>query len=65
MSPETPTTGPGLTQFEYAGATALTTQGPVSGRLYRFARPGARVAVDRRDARALAMVPNLRLVRSA
>ena len=56
---------PVLAQFEYVGTTGLTTSGPVSGRHYRFDRPGARVTVDARDARALATVRNLRLVKMA
>jgi hypothetical protein len=38
----------------------LTVQGPVTRRLYRFAAPGAVVAVDARDAPSLARVPQLR-----
>ncbi len=48
--------------FEYVGKTALTAIGPVTGARYRFERPGARVAVDPRDRRSLAAVPNLRQV---
>jgi len=47
-------------RFEYLGATGLTVVGPVSGRQYRFAAPGARVAIDPRDRRALARIPGLR-----
>jgi hypothetical protein len=32
----------------------------VTGRHYRFARPGARLPVDERDAPSMAAVPNLR-----
>ncbi|HEX6745796.1 MAG TPA: hypothetical protein VF092_00675 [Longimicrobium sp.] len=46
--------------FEYTGGSALSAVGPFTGRRYRFAAPGAVVAVDRRDAAALAAVPNLR-----
>jgi hypothetical protein len=46
--------------FEYIGKTALTAIGPVSGRHYRFSRPGAVLAVDPRDSASLAAVPNLR-----
>jgi hypothetical protein len=35
-------------------------QGPITKRLYRFAGPGAIVAVDGRDAPSLARVPQLR-----
>ena len=48
--------------FEYTGATALTATGPVSGRRYRFERPGARLQVDPRDRPGLAQVPSLRFV---
>jgi hypothetical protein len=46
--------------FEYIGKTGLTVQGPVSGRRYRFAYQGARIAVDPRDRPSLLLVPNLR-----
>lgn len=45
--------------FQYLGKTALTAVGPISGRIYRFDRPGAVVAVDPRDRRSLAAVPSL------
>ena len=46
--------------FQYIGSSGITVQGPVSKRLYRFAGPGAVVAVDVRDAPSLARVPQLR-----
>jgi hypothetical protein len=46
--------------FQYIGGSGLTVQGPVTKRLYRFAAPGAVVAVDSRDAPSLARVPQLR-----
>jgi hypothetical protein len=49
-------------QFEYTGASGMTMVGPVSGRRYRFERPGARVAIDPRDRPGLARVPRLRQV---
>jgi len=49
-------------EFQYMGATALTVEGPVTGRRYRFGAPGAVVAVDLLDRRALAAVPQLREV---
>ncbi len=49
--------------FEYTGATGLTVHGPVTGRRYRFDGHGARLAVDLRDRRPLAAVPDLRPVR--
>jgi hypothetical protein len=51
-------------EFEYTGPTALTVEGPVTGKLYRFGTPGALVAVDLLDRRAVAAVPHLREVRS-
>ena len=46
--------------LEYVGATGLTVRGPISGKTYRFVRPGASVAVDGLDAPYLLAVPNLR-----
>jgi hypothetical protein len=48
------------TTFRYVGTTALTVRGPVTGRTYRFAKGGASVVVDERDAPYLRVVPNLR-----
>jgi len=45
--------------FEYRGSTALTVVSPHTGATYRFAAPGARVAVDPRDRAWVAFVPNL------
>ena len=49
-------------RFEYVGSTGLTTVGPVTGRRYRFDKPGSRVLVDPRDAPSLAAVPFLRRI---
>ena len=57
----TPPRFPGAT-FEYVGNTGLTVRGPVTGRQYRFDRPGARVEVDPRDRASVAAVPVLRQV---
>jgi len=46
--------------FEYVGRTGLTVRGPVTGRQYRFDRPGSRVEVDPRDRPSIAAVPMLR-----
>jgi len=46
--------------FEYVGATAMTVQGPLTGRVYRFAAPGSQLSVDPRDAASLGAVPRLR-----
>jgi hypothetical protein len=48
--------------FEYTGPTGLSVRGPFTGQPYRFAGPGARVAVDRRDASSFKAVPNLKAV---
>jgi hypothetical protein len=52
-----------VAEFEYVGATALTVEGPVTGKRYRFSAPGAVVAVDLLDRRAVAAVPHLRELR--
>jgi len=46
--------------FEYEGATAMTVVSPLTARSYRFAHPGARVAVDPRDTPWLTFTPHLR-----
>jgi len=51
---------PSAQYFEYVGKTTLTAFGPVTGRLYRFTRPGALVPVDERDAPSMSGVPHLR-----
>ena len=48
--------------FQYLGHTGLTVRGPRSGQTYRFDGPGAVVAVDPRDRRALAAIARLRQV---
>lgn len=59
--PVRPAVSPVVT-FEYAGKTALSVVGPVSGLRYRFAYSGAKMQVDARDRRGLLTVPLLRLV---
>lgn len=49
--------------FVYGGRTGMTVVGPVSGRVYRFDRPGAQISVDPRDKFLLATIPNLMLVK--
>ncbi len=46
--------------FEYHGKTGLTVLGPITGRRYRFERPGMLLAIDGRDCPSMAGVPNLR-----
>lgn len=58
-----PKPAPPPVRFEYIGLTGLTVLGPISGQRYRFASQGAIVAVDARDAGAIAGVPMLRRAR--
>lgn len=51
---------PAGTVFEYIGNTALTVVSPLTGKQYRFAKPGARVDVDVRDRSWVSFVPHLR-----
>lgn len=53
----------GVIEYEYIGRTGLNLIGPVTGKFYRFDRPGARLAVDPRDKPGLINVPLLRPVR--
>jgi hypothetical protein len=48
--------------FEYSGQPPVVVVGPVSGNRYRFDGPGARIEVDPRDRRSLAVTPRLRQV---
>jgi hypothetical protein len=45
---------------EYTGPTSLVVRGPVSGQLYRFPSPGARLLVDGEDAEYLLAIPDLK-----
>ena len=51
-------------QFEYIGQTGLTVRGTITGKRYRFTRPGALVSVDGRDGPSMFAVPNLRRVKN-
>jgi hypothetical protein len=53
-----------LVNFEYTGPSALTALGPLTGQRYRFAAPGAVIAVDARDAAYLMAVPHLKRAHS-
>ena len=57
MRPKASTTFP---SFQYVGLRGMTVIGPVTRRVYRFAAPGAVVAVDGRDAPSLDRVPQLK-----
>jgi len=50
-------------QFEYTGKTALTVVSPLTGKSYRFPRPGAQVEVETPDRVWLTSVPNLKRTR--
>ncbi|QEC67571.1 hypothetical protein FRZ67_09820 [Panacibacter ginsenosidivorans] len=45
--------------FEYTGKTALTVMGSITGRRYRFNRPGDMQSIDPRDAAGMMAVPVL------
>jgi hypothetical protein len=51
-----------LAYFQYLGKTGLTVTGPRTRKRYRFDHPGAVVAIDLRDRRAMATVSILRQV---
>jgi hypothetical protein len=61
--PQTFASGMAGIPAQYLGTTAMTVLGPVSGKVYRFDRPGAQVDLDRRDLSALAAVPKLKFIR--
>ena len=45
--------------FEYIGPTALTVVSPLTRKIYRFDKPGARSEVDLRDRSWITFVPSL------
>ena len=45
--------------IEYTGKSALTVQGFVTGRKYRFPMPGATIMADYRDAARMLSLPQL------
>ncbi|MBV9958057.1 MAG: hypothetical protein JO360_06520 [Acidobacteria bacterium] len=47
-------------EFEYTGASQLTVTGPLTGILYVFAGPGARLQVHGSDVPSLLSVPGLK-----
>ena len=51
-----------LAHFQYLGKTGLTVTAPRTRKRYRFDYPGAIVAIDPRDRRAMAAVSILRPV---
>ena len=48
-------------QYTYVGRSSVTTVSPITGRQYRFDRPGAVQQVDARDRQWLERVPNVKL----
>jgi len=50
----------GDVSFEYIGETSMVVQGPITGKCYRFEKPGTVVIVDVRDAPSVAQVPNIK-----
>lgn len=54
------TSGP--VEFQYLGSGQLTVTGPLTGVVYHFASPGARVIVQGSDAPSLLSVPGLKPV---
>ena len=54
---------PRVVVFRYDGRNSLLVFGRVTGRKYRFERPGAEVAVDPRDAASLATIATMTEVR--
>lgn len=49
-------------KFSYTGQSALTVTGTITGRRYRFSKPGEEQPVDFRDAPSMLMVPVLKRV---
>lgn len=46
--------------FEYTGKTALSVRGTISGKNYRFSKPGDVQSIDYRDASSMMGVPVLK-----
>jgi hypothetical protein len=63
QTPETRAEPDSPPYFQYLGKTSLKVVGPKTRKLYRFDSPGAVIAVDPLDRRALAAVSALRQVR--
>lgn len=61
-APSDPAPRPASVRFRYGGERALSTRGAITGRIYRFSRPGEELLVDARDAPGMAGVPRLRRV---
>lgn len=51
---------PAEVRLEYTGKTALTTTGMITGRTYRFNKPGTILYVDYRDSLTMTNIPVLK-----
>jgi hypothetical protein len=51
--------GPSAAKFEYVGKTAMTVVSPMTGKRYRFTKPGEQLEVEAMDRAWIAFVPNL------
>lgn len=51
------------TYFQYTGKSALTVTGKITGKNYRFTKPGEMQVIDYRDASGMMAVPVLKKVR--
>jgi hypothetical protein len=49
--------------FEYTGKSALSVKGNISGRNYRFSKPGDVQLIDYRDASAMKTIPVLKMLK--
>ncbi|MEO6734590.1 MAG: hypothetical protein ABIN01_25440 [Ferruginibacter sp.] len=49
--------------FQYTGKSALTVTGKITGKTYRFTKPGEMKVIDYRDASGMMAVPVLKKVR--
>jgi hypothetical protein len=51
--------GPSAAKFQYVGKTAMTVVSPMTGKRYRFTKPGEELEVEAADRSWIAFVPNL------
>lgn len=62
QNPSSYSNQPSFVPYQYVGALSLTVTGGVTRNVYRFAKPGDIVPIDRRDLAGMAGVPNVRQV---
>jgi len=48
--------------FEYAGRTAITVIGNITGKKYRFSYPGDKQNIDHRDVKGMQSIPGLKKI---